>query len=284
MESNFKADPYLSPLNKQSNRDDTKSPLNPESLNIDLSEWSTTERLARIQEAGGANLRLQIKSSKSPETLTITPKGLDPARRSVRDGVVYFGCKHKDSNGTVVVDYKTKINKKKFADDLRGPHFMIYYDLNSGHYYLHDLLIGFGTFVKINHTLVLANEQLLNIGEFFVLVNVIPRYEGDNYPKLRLKVVNKKNESEVFYFNAQEFYLSSIVIGRSRRCHVFIDDGLISKAHASVIFTADQKWVIIDGTTSRGSLNGTWVYAGKDWKLEVGNEFKACEAVFKVVD
>jgi hypothetical protein len=201
----------------------------------------------------------------------------------VRDGVVYFGVKRKNHLGEVVVDHKTEINKKKYSEELRGPHFMIYFDPGTKEYFLHDLMIGFGTFVKISHTMVLQNQHLLNFGDSFVLVNIVPRYENDNYPKLKLKVVNRSNESQIFYFNAQEFYLSSIIIGRSRGCHVFIDDAMISKQHASVIFTAGQKWVVIDGTPNKNSLNGTWVYPQSDWKLEEGTEFKACEAVFKVI-
>lgn len=250
---------------------------------MNLTEWSTTERLARIQEVDETFLQIVVKNSKKSEVVNITPKGIEPPVRDVRDGVVFFGCKRKDKNGVVVVDYKSRISNKKYSEKYRGPHFMIYFDLNYKQFFLHDLLIGFGTFVKINHTLSLENDQLLNIGDSFILVNIIPRYESDNFPKLKLKTVNAENSSEIFYFNAQEFYLSSIVIGRSSKCQVFLDDGMVSKQHASIIFTADKKWVIIDGTACKNSLNGTWLYINKDWKIEPGLEFKACESIFKVV-
>jgi len=227
--------------------------------------------------------QLLIKTNKRTEVINITPKGIDPPTREARDGVVYFGCKKKDKNGLVAVDYKLRVSNSKYREKYRGPHFMIYFDPSTLRFYLHDLVIGFGTFIRISHTLSLENDQLLNLGDSFILVNIIPRYDSDNYPKLRLKAVNSLNISEVFYFNAQEFYLCSIVIGRSTRCQVFIDDSMISKQHASIVFTADKKWVVIDGTANKNSLNGTWLYASKDCKLEPGLEFKACESVFKVI-
>lgn len=254
-----------------------------ESINVNLTEWSTTERLARIQEVDDTVLQVSVKTNKRIEIINITPKGIEPPVRDARDGVVYFGCKKKDKNGSVAVDYKLRVSNSKYREKYRGPHFMIYFDLNYKNFFLHDLVIGFGTFLKISHTLSLENDQLLNLGDSFILVNIIPRYESDNYPKLRLKAVNGNNISEIFYFNAQEFYLSSIVIGRSTRCQVYIDDSMISKQHASIVFTADKKWVIIDGTANKNSLNGTWLYVSKDCKLEPGLEFKACESVFRVI-
>jgi hypothetical protein len=254
-----------------------------ESANIDLSEWSTTERIARIQEINSCTIILSVKHKQTEAELKITPQGIEPAVRDIRDGVVYFGCKRKDVNRHIVVDYKCRLNDKNIANKYRGPHFMIYYDLNFQGFFLHDLLIGFGTFVRITESLVLENESLINVGESFILVNILRRNNMDCYPKIRLKLFRCGFPSEVFYFSAQEFYLCSITIGRGKRCHICLNDNMISKQHASIFFTSDRSWSIIDGTVTKNSLNGTWLYVSKDVRLGPGVEFKSCESLFKVM-
>ena len=161
---------------------------------------------------------------------------------------------------------------------------MIYFDLSEHSYYLHDLMIGFGTFVKINENLVLENDYLLAIGETFILVNILSKNLEDMHPRLRLKISTNNGNWENFYFQAQEYYLRNILIGRSKKCQVVINDWMISKHHASIFFTSDKTWVLIDGSVTKNSTNGTWLYVSQDIKLTAGMEFKACESIFKVIN
>ena len=117
---------------------------------------------------------------------------------------------------------------------------MIYFDLNYYAFFLHDLILGFGTFVKLTDTHILENDSLFSIGESFMLINIIPREQGDNFPRLKLKIFNQDNPGEIFFFHAQEFYLCNILIGRSKNCQVIVHDNMISKQHASIFFTSDR--------------------------------------------
>lgn len=183
----------------------------------------------------------------------------------------------------IVVDYKLRLSSPSYSSKNRGPHFMIFFNVALNRYFIRDLMIGMGTFIRIKEQTVLENDYLLSFGETFVLVNVLPKTHYDCYPKLRLKVIGGNNFSEVFYFRAQEFYLSSIVIGRNRKCQVCVEDSTISKQHASIFFGINKKWVIIDGTATRNSLNGTWLFASKDLEINEETEIKACESIIKVM-
>ena len=58
-------------------------------------------------------------------------------------------------------------------------------------YKIKDLELGNGVFVKLNFALTLKDNQLLNIGFSFVLVNLVKESEDENVgviPKLRLKL------------------------------------------------------------------------------------------------
>ena len=240
--------------------------------------------MARIQGIDCESIGLVIKNSEKFQEIRIFPQGIEPPVRNLRDGVVYFGCKRKDLQGNTVVDYVCNLSNKSLSDKYRGPHFMIYFDLSEKAYFLHDLALGFGSFLRITETLVLEDDFLLSIGESFMLVNLIHKTQCDMYPRLRVKLFGGQCPEEIFYFHPQEFYLCNIVVGRSQKCQVTVHDTLISKQHASIFFTSDRNWVIIDGTATTNSTNGTWLYINHDIKLANGMEFKACESIFKVIN
>jgi hypothetical protein len=253
------------------------------SIITDFSELCSQQRVAKLQELSSPILELSIKNQRLVDTIKLTPSGWEGSKRQSKDGLILFGSKFKDSEGAVVVDYKLKLTNPSYSDKNRGPHFMIFFDLDLSKFFIRDLMVGLGTFIRIKDQVVLEDDFLLSFGETFVLVNVIPKSHDDCYPKLRLKVIGGNNFSEIFYFRAKEFYLSSIVIGRNKKCQVCVEDSTISKQHASIFFSINKKWVIIDGTATRNSLNGSWLFASKDLELETDTEIKACESILKVL-
>lgn len=228
-------------------------------------------------------IKILVKNNNKLKEIFITPQGIEPPVRSVRDGVVYFGCKRKDLKKKIVVDYVTNILDKNLCNQYRGPHFMIYFDLNDSSYYLQDLVIGFGTFIKILKPLALENNYLINIGDAFILINLILKSSSDDFPRLRLKVFESQTSPEIFYFNAQDFCLNNIILGRSKKSNVSINDNMVSKYHAIVYFASSKTWIIEDGNGAKKSTNGTWLYASQDTKLCNGMEFKACDSIFKII-
>lgn len=87
----------------------------------------------------------------------------------------------------------------------------------------------------------LKDNHLLNLGESFIIVNLInERFNAGNYSisthdskessdngiKLRLKLFGGPSTGEVFYFKPDS---EVIKIGRSSNCDVVIEDAVLSK-------------------------------------------------------
>ncbi len=214
-------------------------------------------------------LRLKVISSSTlPKNLmiTINTLGCEQSLRSFKDGYTYFGSKKRilgpgGRKGPIVNDFVIPNSDRALADKQRGQHCQIYYDPDVQQYFIRDLGIGFGTFVKIDNALRLKENYLLNMGESFLLVNLLPYPTGELPGKrLRLKLFGAPCPGEVFHFNASEFYENRIRIGRLPKCDVQIDDSLLSKVQATIIYKPDEGWILIDGDldSKRKSTNGTW--------------------------
>ena len=55
----------------------------------------------------------------------------------------------------------------------RGRQFQIYFDLDTGKYKIKDLGIGYGAFVKLTKPLILKDNFLLNMGESYIVANLM---------------------------------------------------------------------------------------------------------------
>ena len=119
----------------------------------------------------------------------------------------------------------------------------IEYNIEKNKYMIKDLGIGFGAFVRLEMPLELKDNHLLNMGESFIIVNLInEKYSLANYSlstydekesensspqmKLRLKLFGGPSTGEVFYFKPDAEVLK---IGRSTNCDVVIEDAVLSK-------------------------------------------------------
>lgn len=69
----------------------------------------------------------------------------------------------------------------------RGRQFQIFYDPDTTSYKIKDLGIGYGAFVKLTRPLALRDNFLLNMGESYIVANLIKGAE-DQQVKLRLKI------------------------------------------------------------------------------------------------
>ena len=104
----------------------------------------------------GTSLVLKVINSGNLEkgtSLNILTTGLDKTKRISNDGIVYFGCKRKQ-NGHIVNDFVIPIKEKELSDQHRGRHFLIYYQSEKQKFYIKDLAIGFGAFMRIDNALV----------------------------------------------------------------------------------------------------------------------------------
>lgn len=109
--------------------------------------------------------------------------------------------------------------------------------------------IGFGAFVRLDRPLELKDNHLLNMGESFIIVNLIQeKSSGYNLTnpenhiatpslaqtKLRLKLFGGPSTGEVFYFRPEvnphsDEPTTLVKIGRSNTCDVVIEDAVLSK-------------------------------------------------------
>jgi len=248
--------------------------------------------LEKLDKVAPASPQLQlevISSSCLPKntTLLIMPHGYELGLRNAKDGVTYFGCKkrlktHGPGKGVIVNDFLIPTKERELADKHRGRHFQIQFNPDRLSYYLKDLGIGFGVFVKTNEPLQLKDNQLFQIGSSFIVVGLI-HMPGVKYPRLRLKTFGGPCSGEVFYFNATEFVEQKITIGRMHDCDVQIQDNLLSKKQASLVFSLSDGWLLVDGDieTRRPSTNGTWMYLNEPYELKDGTLFKASQTLFR---
>jgi hypothetical protein len=161
-------------------------------------------------------------------------------------------------------------------------------------YFIKDLGIGFGAFVRLEKPLELKDNHLLNMGESFIIVNLInekfsianysisthdSKETHDSHLKLRLKLFGGPSTGEVFYFKPDT---DVIKIGRSNNCDVVIEDAVLSKFQAHIYFNHEKEcWCLEDGFNSKKSLNGTWLYLNDDFEIYDGMTFKANQTLFQ---
>ena len=129
----------------------------------------------------GSLLRLKVLNGHllSGSELTITPTGFETGFRKKKDGITYFGCKKRTCNngdrirhGDIVNDVVVKLREKSIRELYRGRHFKISYKSNS--YWIQDLGIGFGTFMKIDVPLVIQDGSIIMFGDSFLVLNLTP--------------------------------------------------------------------------------------------------------------
>jgi len=243
-----------------------------------------TSLLAHL--SGGSMLRLKVVNSHTLQknsVIDIGPKGYYNSPRN--DGIAFFGCKKKDKDKKAQVnDFSIPVSKTDFLEELRGRQFMIFYDPEVDSYFIRDLGVGFGVFVRIETSTTLKDNQLINIGESYFIVNIDKPVLKQGYSRLRVKVYGGITAGEVLYFSAAEFFNNKITIGRDKTCDVFIDDKLLSKVQASIFYSATAGWVLFDGDIEkqRPSTNGTWLYPNSPIQLQNSQEFKSNSTLLKV--
>ena len=151
-------------------------------------------------------LQLKIMNSntcfKKGTKLIITCQGLKNGLNNRKDGYAYFGyypynmsIPLDDDNNKMIdcnLASKNSYNNENLHDDSvnnLGRHFVIEYHIETKRYIIKDLGIGYGTFVRINSIHTLKDNQLINIGQIFILVYITEK--GENF------ITNTINDSKI---------------------------------------------------------------------------------------
>ncbi|CAG9321255.1 unnamed protein product [Blepharisma stoltei] len=230
-------------------------------------------------------LKLKVLSSSSlPKNtvICINALGYENSLRAIKDGTTYFGCKKRNKHkGEIINDIVIPPQDKSLAEKHRGQHFQIIYSVESDTYFIKDLAIGFGTFVRLLYPLELKDNYLLHIGDNFLLINLV-KSNDSAFLRLRIKLFGARNTGDIFYFNEPDYRNSAIRIGRTPNCEIQIDDTLISKIQCTIYYE-DEKWILADGDLEihKLSTNGTWLYLNESFEIYDGMVFKSNHTLFQ---
>lgn len=73
----------------------------------------------------------------------------------------------------VVNDFIIPVDKKEEKQKHEGRQFQIRYDENEGEYLMKDLGVGFGVFTESVGPVILKDNQLINMGESYIVTNLV---------------------------------------------------------------------------------------------------------------
>ena len=222
--------------------------------------------------------------------------------RNIKSNITYFGFiedlnlnNEKNDNS---IDYL--IPQKKFEDEENdnlkfiGRFFRIYFNTKNLNYYLRDLGNCLGTYVKVKESIILKNEDMINVGDTYLIFN----FENDKSKNntnndiinIQIAELNKNNESQnrKFSFNSSK---KIIRIGRKKYNNdIELNDHLVSKVNCNIQYDEKNGWKIKDGNeiiTETGenkitnSTNGTWILAIDDFLIYDNMIFKSNLNLFR---
>ena len=216
--------------------------------------------------------------------IKINSAGIKNSLRKQKDGISFFGIKTNNENKNDFILNLQKIflnHKKKIIENI----FAIYFDKNDNKYYLQSFLkeCGENIYFKINETgHRIKNKDKFLIGDIIFSVGI-----ENNNNDLRIILNNLENENNTLnYIFKKPSKGKNILIGRSRKCNVYITSSLLSKFHCNIIFDYDKNcYLLYDGYNGKFSTNGTW-YVIKD-KIDIVNNkvddyFKIGKKILKI--
>ena len=227
---------------------------------------------------------------------------MEKSLRNIKSNITYFGFiedlnlnNEKNDNS---IDYL--IPQKKFEDEENdnlkfiGRFFRIYFNTKNLNYYLRDLGNCLGTYVKVKESIILKNEDMINVGDTFLIFH----FENDKSKNnsnndiinIQITELNKNNESQnrEFSFNSSK---KIIRIGRKKYNNdIELDDHLVSKVNCNIQYDEKNGWKIKDGneiisengeSKITNSTNGTWILAIDDFLIYENMIFKSNLNLFR---
>lgn len=235
-------------------------------------------------------LKLEIVSGHSLKDkifpVELNPLGYPESRRSVKDGVTYFGCEREGGIGGISegidqspppLDIILKPPEDIMDEKFYGKHFYIKFNPDDLNYYIKDLGHGFGTFIKINDWTQIKNNFLVNIGENYLIFSFDNQDNNSNFntnnnennnfiennninlndnininkKNLNIKIFSGKIKEKIISFTPEN---SPFTIGRSSETQIFIEDNMLSRVHCTVEYR-NGKWMVIDGNVKKNIKN-----------------------------
>ena len=172
--------------------------------------------------------------------------------RNTKDGVTIFGKSNNKEN------FKPDF-ELNYEEDLKYPYiFAVYYLRESKNYCLRaysgkesdNRLL----YVKLNncYSLTLKQKEIISTGNAIFEITPI---ENNKIEVCNLSQIDSK---KIFDPNN----IKEVTIGRDKKCTIsFPKDKSFSRCQTTISFDDIKKeWIIIDGSKTKSSTNGTWVF------------------------
>ena len=285
-------------------------------LNNSLTKTDLLKRKQKLIEMKDTARTLQLKviNANSPikkgTVLTINCFGLENGNNNRNDGFVYFGyIPHNmsiplDEDNNNVIDFNldmapsaevNQVSENESTNNV-GRHFLIEYLLDKNKFIIKDMGIGYGTFVRLNYIHTLKDNQLINIGQIYIVVNIGEKAEENNNShfnsysqnnnsiasskvnQLKLRVYGVNHNGDTFYFMPQNHNIS---IGRYELADVKLNDKLLSQIHCVINYSEKEGWKLMDGQRNKPSTNGTWIYINEEYEIYDKMIFKTNQTIFQ---
>ena len=147
--------------------------------------------------------------------------------------------------------------------------FAIYYNIKLKKYFI-QAYKGQGSDIKIlfiklnnNNSLPIKQKEIISVGNLIFQISPLQ----DNC--LEISNLSLKTESgSKGIFNPKE--INTVTIGRNKNCtFAYPDRKSFSKIHTTFVFDdKNEEWVIFDGTKTKSSTNGTWVFGIHSFEIK----------------
>ena len=185
--------------------------------------------------------------------------------RGAKDGVAIFGLAN-TSNTAFKADFDLNYNT-----NISLPYvFTIYYHRESKKYYIRAYS-GKSTdnrilFVKLsgNYSLNITQKEIISAG------NVIFQVSPMENKTLEIGNLSRKDNNELQKQTFDPQKVKEVTIGRDSKCNfAFPKDKSFSRVHTTFTWDdSEQVWKIIDGSKSKSSTNGTWVFGTHSFQIQ----------------
>jgi len=210
------------------------------------------------------------------EKITINALGMIGGR-GVGDGVTIFGSNTNSNQLENSVNANSGMNilKPDFILNLKENYtypyiFMIYYEKDSKSYFIRPYSSQNNDnrilYIKLTngYNLPLKQKEIISAGNIIFQVSPL---ENNN-----LEIVNLSKQS-LSMIPKQTFDASSkkeVTIGRNKDCDfAFHNNKSFSRVQTTFEFDEEkQEWVIIDGSRTKSSTNGTWVFCSHSFPIK----------------
>ena len=181
---------------------------------------------------------------------------------------------------TKSIDFNEKSNNNlmmRSSETNKNIFFKIYYNYANETFYLMDMGVGYGTFYKIEEETIIKENNIINIGESYLIFSFNNLNEDENQEikedDLFLKIYSNEGQYEPIIIQKEDNKIYKL--GRSEKCDVVIKDKMLSRVHC-ILFYLDNNWYIKDGNEKGNeSTNGTWLYALEEIEIKEGMKFKS---------